>query len=308
MSSPALSTLGADGRHIHYTIDNSIVPIATVSPGETVRFECPGPPFPPGATVADIGLIDFEHPHAMVGPVWVEGAEPGDVLVVEILEVDIGREYGHCLFVPGFGILTERFTEPYIHTFAFADGWAELCPGVRIPLRPFCGIMGVAPAEPGEHSTFPPRRVGGNIDIRHLTTGAMLYLPVEVDGAHFSCGDGHAAQGCGEVCGTGLETAVVATLRFGLERGRSLPHPAFATPPAPPSSGSYAVTATGPDLYDCSVRAVDAMIDHLTQDRSLSPEHAYVLCSLAVDLRIEEIVDQPNWLVSASLPLEVVQR
>jgi acetamidase/formamidase len=301
-----MHAIGSDSAHIHRVIDNSIEPALTISPGDTVAFACPGPPFPVGATPDDFGLIDFEWPHTMAGPVRVEGAEPGDVLVVEIVEVDVGRDYGHCLFAPGFGLRPDRFTTPYIHTFHFEDGYARLCPGVRIELRPFLGIMGVAPAEPGRHSTFPPRRVGGNIDIKTLTDGATLYLPVEVEGALFSCGDGHGAQGAGEVCGTGLETAVDATLRFDLQKGRRLEHPAFETPAASaPAARRYGVTATGPDLYDCSERAIDTMLDHLVEERGLSDEHAYVLCSLAADLTIEEIVDAPNWLVSATLPLDV---
>jgi acetamidase/formamidase len=302
---PLVGTLGADTSHVHRAIDNSIVPVLTVAPGDTVRFEAPGPPFPPDATAEDIGLIDFDWPHTMVGPVYVEGAHPGDALVVEILEVDVARDYGHCLFVPGLGLRPERYDTPYIHNFRFEGGFARLCEGVRIRLRPFLGIMGCAPSAPGKHATFPPRRVGGNIDIKTLTTGATLLLPVEVEGALFSCGDGHGAQGAGEVCGTGLETAVGATLRFGLDPARELRGPAFEAPPEEARARRYGFTAVGPDLYDCSERAIDAMLDYLRDERGLAEEHAYVLCSLAADLTIEEIVDAPNWLVSATIPLDV---
>jgi acetamidase/formamidase len=187
-----------------------------------------------------------------------------------------------------------------MHNFDLSDGaTAELAPGVRIPLRPFLGIMGVAPAGPGAHSTIPPRAVGGNIDIARLTAGTTLYLPVQVEGALFSCGDGHAAQGRGEVCGTAIETALNATLRFGIATGRKLDEPAFRT------GDAYVTTAVGPDLHDCSARAIDQMIDHLMAEHGLSPEQAYVLCSVAVDLAIEEIVDVPNWVVSAALPLNL---
>jgi acetamidase/formamidase len=291
-------TVGADKAHRHNVFDNSLAPILRVAPADSVRFECPPMPLPRSAGPADLANVSPVHPHTIVGPVFIEGARPGHVLVVDVLEVELGQDFGHTFVVPGLGLRTERFPEPYVHNFELGEGAGiELAPGVRIPLRPFLGIMGVAPADIGEHSTIPPRAVGGNIDIARLTAGSTLYLPVEVEGALFSCGDGHAAQGRGEVCGTGIEAALNATLRFGLDTERKLDQPAFRTPDA------YATTAVGPDLHDCSARAVDQMIDHLVAERGLSPHEAYVLCSTAVDLAIEEIVDTPNWIVSATLPL-----
>jgi acetamidase/formamidase len=168
--------------------------------------------------------------------------------------------------------------------------------------------MAAAPAEPGIHLTTPPRRNGGNMDIARLTAGTTLLLPVQVEGALFSCGDGHAAQGWGEVCGTAIETSVRVTARFDLRQAEHLPEPQFITAPgrgAEAAEGSYVTTASGSDLFDCSRRAVRYLIDFLQRDRGLTRQEAYVLCSVAANLRIEEIVDQPNWLVSASLPLEV---
>jgi acetamidase/formamidase len=291
-------TIGADEAHRHNVFDNSLAPALRIAPGDSVRFECPPMPLPRNATPDDLAAVSPVHPHTIVGPVHVEGARPGDVLVVEVLEIELGQDFGHTFVVPGLGLRTERFPAAHVHNWDLSDGSsAQLATGVRVPLRPFLGIMGVAPAEPGEHSTIPPRAVGGNIDIARLTAGSTLYLPVEVEGALFSCGDGHAAQGHGEVCGTGIETALDATLRFELDRERKLEQPAFRTPDA------YVTTAVGPDLHDCAARAVDQMVDHLVGERSLSPEQAYVLCSTAVDLAIEEIVDMPNWVVSATLPL-----
>jgi acetamidase/formamidase len=296
----ASHVLGADPAHHHNVFDNSLEPVLRIGPGGTVRFECPPMPLPREAGPDDLANVSPVHPHTIVGPVQIEGARPGHVLVVEVLQVELGQDFGHTFVVPGLGLRTERFPDPHVHNFDLSDGDSvELAPGVRIPLRPFLGIMGVAPAEPGEHSTIPPRAVGGNIDIARLTAGATLYLPIEVEGALFSCGDGHAAQGQGEVCGTGIETAVTATLRFGLDTERTLDQPAFSTPDA------YVTTAVGPDLHDCSARAIDQMIDHLVAERGLTPEQAYVLCSAAVDLAIEEIVDMPNWVVSATLPLRL---
>jgi acetamidase/formamidase len=291
-------TIGADQAHRHNVFDNSLEPVVRIGAGDTVRFECPPMPLPRNATPEDLANVSPVYPHTIVGPVYVEEARAGDVLVVDVLDIELGQDFGHTFIVPGLGLRTDRFPEPYVHNFDLSDGEStELAPGVCIPLRPFLGIMGVAPAELGEHSTIPPRAVGGNIDIARLTAGSTLYLPVEVDGALFSCGDGHAAQGRGEVCGTGIETALNATLRFQVDRERRLEQPAFRTPDA------YVTTAVGPDLHDCAGRAIDQMVDHLVAERSLTREHAYVLCSTAVDLAIEEIVDTPNWIVSATLAL-----
>lgn len=303
--------LGDDAAHVHAVFDRALPTILTVEPGDVVQFHCPAPPLPPNAVDADLARIDLAYPHPIVGPVRVRGAEPGDALDIEVLEIALAQDYGHCVVLAGFGLLAERFPDGHLHNFTFdADGTTQFRPGVRIPLRPFCGIMGNAPAEPGPLPTVPPRAVGGNMDIARLTAGTRVMLPVEVDGALFSCGDGHAAQGRGEVCGTALETAIDVTLRIGLWRGAGLPHPAFQTAPGsarPEPAGAYVVTATGEDLYRCSEQAIDRMVDHLRDERGLSELDAYVLCSLVVELAIEEIVDRPHWLVSASLPLDVFE-
>lgn len=300
--------LGSD--RVHNVFDNSLQPVLTIDAGDIVTFDCPGQPLPRHASVDDLSSLDSERPHTVVGPVALRGASPGDTLVVEIVDVVLLSDHGHCFYLSGGGLLGADFAEPYIHNFELSnEAYTELRPGIRIPLRPFCGIMGVAPAEPGIHSTVPPRSVGGNLDIRHLTVGSTLFLPVCVDGALFSCGDGHAAQGDGEVCETALETAVRATLRFSLRKAQSIPEPRFLTP-APlerhgDRAGYFVTCACGNDLYECSQRAVRYMLDYLVEEFGLSREEAYVLCSLTVDLKISEIVDEPNWIVSAYLPLGI---
>jgi acetamidase/formamidase len=153
---------------------------------------------------------------------------------------------------------------------------------------------------------MPPRKNGGNMDIKQLTAGSTLYLPVWVDGALFSVGDTHAIQGDGEVCVTAVEMSGRVTARFGLERGRHLTEPQLRTTRAPsaaaPAGSWFATTAHGPDLFAASQQAVRYMIDHLVRERGLSREEAYILCSVTVDLKISEIVDAPNWIVSAFLP------
>jgi acetamidase/formamidase len=292
----------------HNDFDRALKPVATVESGEVVTFDCPGPPLPPRATVDDLSAIDFSHPHTITGPVAVEGAEPGDAIAIDILQLELPNPYGHCLFVPGVGLLPDEFDESYVHSFEFRDGFAELRPGVQVPIEPFCGIMGLAPAEPGPHPTIPPRRVGGNLDVRDLMVGAQLVLPVEVEGGLFSCGDGHAAQGDGEVCVTAIETAIRPTLRLTLLKGAAPKSPRLTAPPRTDpraTKGWFAISAPGEDLFEGAREAVREMIDHLVSERGLSRSEAYVLCSVAVDLRISEVVNWPNYVVTAYLPLGV---
>jgi acetamidase/formamidase len=290
----------------HNVFDKSLPPVVTVAPGTTLTFDCPGAPMPPDATVADLQRIDFSRPHTIAGPVAVEGARPGDALVIDILDIELPDDYGHCLFVPGVGLLPDEFPEPHVQNFRFEDGHTTIGSGVRLPIEPFLGIMGVAPGEPGEHPTIPPRRVGGNLDVRDLVAGAQLILPVEVEGALFSCGDGHAGQGDGEVCVTAIETATRPTLRLSLLEQVQLDTPRFTAPPRRrPAGDRFGIAATGEDLYATAQDAVRAMIGHLVDERGLTREEAYVLSSVAVDLHLSQVVNYPRWTVSATLPLDV---
>jgi len=172
-------------------------------------------------------------------------------------------------------------------------------------MDPFPGVIGTALDLPGGHSTMPPRKNGGNMDIKQLTAGSTLYLPVWVDGALLCVGDTHAIQGDGEVCVTAVEMSGRVTARIGLQRDRGLAEPQLRTTRASSSTARgpwFATTAHGPDLFAASQQAIRYMIDHLVRERGLSREQAYILCSVTVDLKISEIVDAPNWIVSAFLP------
>jgi len=174
-----------------------------------------------------------------------------------------------------------------------------------VPLAPFPGVMGVALDDMGSHNTAPPRKNGGNMDIKQLTAGTTVFLPVWVEGALFSVGDAHGSQGDGEVCITAVEMNARITLKFELLPGGNLSEPQLRTsgPLTRGISGShYVTTAHGPDLYQNARQVVRHMIDHLVRQRGLTREEAYILCSVAVDLKISEIVDAPNWIVSAFLP------
>jgi len=239
------------------------------------------------------------------GPVAVAGAEPGDTLCIDILDLEHGS-WGWSAILPGFGLLPEDFTSGYVRTFDLAGkDAANFGDGITIPLHPFMGTMGVHPGGGVRLSPFPPHVGGGNIDNRHLTAGSRLYLPVFLKGALFSCGDAHAAQGDGEVCVTGIECAMRATLRLSLQQ-RSLSAPSFRTPRPVVDPGPYHGTmGIHPELMEGARLAVRSMIDWLADEHGLSREDAYVLCSLAGDLRIHEIVDAGVWNVGMTMPLSV---
>jgi formamidase len=296
-----------DHQH-HYGWDNSLEPVLHVSPGEEVEFEIidsSGGQIDLQSTVAAVENIDFDRVNPVAGPIFVEGAEPGDALEVEILDFKESG-WGWTAIIPCFGLLADDFPEPYLHLSTYRDGVIEFTPEIHLPLRAFPGTIGVALAESGLHSVVPPRYQGGNLDIRDLTRGSRLLLPVAVPGALLSAGDTHAAQGDGEVCGTAIESPMNMRVRINLRMKAGVVRPQFEVNEPLRSfeakAGYYATTGIGPDLFQASQDAISDMIEHLGREYGLNPELAYCLCSVAVDLKISEIVDQPNWVVSAYLP------
>ena len=285
----------------HGVWDRSIAPVVHVAPGDTVVVEmqnASGGQLAADSAASDLVTLDFGRINPVTGPIYVEGARPGDALVVEILELDVDT-WGWTANIPGFGLLAERFTEPALRTSRIAGGSIELFTGMRLPAVPMIGTIGVAPAETGAFSVIPPTQRGGNMDIRHVGAGATLYLPVAVDGALLSLGDGHAAQGDGEVCGTAIETSAVATLRISLERDRNLPAPMLLTDARSQRTGqAFATTGIGPDLMAAARDATNAMIAEIVRRTTLAEIDAYLLASVAADLKISEVVDVPNWVVS----------
>ncbi len=301
----------------HLAWDHSITPIATIQSGEVVSFDLLDAScgqIVHGSTVEAIRTLDFSQVDQVNGPIYVEGAAPGDTLEVEFLDLQ-PADWGWTAIIPGFGLLADEFPEPALkiwHLEGGADGWAEFAPGIRVPLAPFCGEIGLAPGMSGALSTIPPYRHGGNMDTKHLTKGARLYLPVEAPGALYSMGDGHAAQGDGEVCGTAIETPMRATVRLTVHKDIHVPEPQFLT--AGPlaqrtnTASYYATDGIGPDLMEAARNAIRHMIDHLQRSYGLSRPDAYMLCSVIVDLKLCEVVDAPNWVVSAFLPQSVFAR
>jgi acetamidase/formamidase len=298
----------------HLAWDSSIPPIATIQSGEVVSFDLLDAScgqIVHDSTVEAIAALDFSQVDQVNGPVYVEGAAPGDTLEVEFLDLQ-PADWGWTAIIPGFGLLADEFPEPALkiwHLEGGAGGWAEFAPGIRIPLAPFCGEIGLAPGKPGALSTIPPYRHGGNMDTKHLTKGTHLYLPIEAEGALYSMGDGHAAQGDGEVCGTAIETPMRATVRLTVRKDIQVQEPQVLTagPLAARSNTAayYATDGIGPDLMESARNAIRHMIDHLQRTCGLSRPDAYMLCSVAVDLKICEIVDAPHWLISAFLPQSI---
>jgi acetamidase/formamidase len=307
-----MTTHYLDDSTVHPYWDNSLEPRLTIDDCDTVVFVCrdaAGGQISTSSTHDDLTRIDLGAVNPLTGPVAVRGAEPGDALEIEVLELK-HNGWGWNGIIPGFGLLADEFPEPYLHHWRldgdachFGDGT-----GIELPYAPFCGMMGVGPQEPGRLSTIPPRFNGGNLDNRGLVPGARLRLPVFVPGALFSTADCHASQGDGEVCGTGIEAPMETTLRFKLLKGANLPEAQFFAPgnlSRAGDSGYFATTAHGPDLYENSRQAIRYMIDYLVQDHGLTRQQAYVLCSAIVDLHISQVVDVPNWQVSAYLPLSI---
>lgn len=295
----------------HFGWDRSNAAVRMVAPGDTVTIETvdsSGGQLNGSSTVADLAKLDFGRVNPVTGPIHVDGAAPGDALKVTLLGFQPSG-WGWTGLIPGFGLLADQFPHPALHIWKYEGGsTAPLAFGkiARIPLRPFAGTLGLAPAEHGHHSVVPPRRVGGNMDFRDLTAGAELYLPVEVEGGLFSLGDTHAAQGDGEVCGTAIESPMVVTLKLDLIKQADMAFPRAYLPPSSlrldNAKGYDATTGIGPDLMAGARAAVSAMVDLLSARHGISSSEAYMLCSVSGDLRISEIVDMPNWIVSFHMP------
>ncbi len=297
----------------HYAWDNALEPALEVAGGEVVGFDvrdASDEQIDAASGAEAVARLDFEHVNPVSGPVFVRGARPGDALVVEVLECR-PRDWGWTAIIPGFGLLADEFPEPWlrISQVDVERGRVRFGDGIELPYEPFPGTIGVAPAEPGSHSVVPPRRWGGNLDIKHLRRGSTLYLPVGVEGALFSVGDTHAAMGDGEVCGTAVEVAMELTLRLSVRRDLRLEAPHFDVPAGELArterSRYHVCTGVGPDLLEAARDATRAVIAYLGDRYGLDRREAYAVASVACDLRVHEVVDQPNWVVGAFIPESV---
>ena len=346
--------LAEEPRTGHNRWHPDLDPIATVRPDEEITLETRDGidgQLTPASTADDIHTLDLGLAHPLTGPIAVEGAEPGDVLEVELVDFE-SADVGITAVIPGFGFLADEFPDPYLAVWEIDGGRARApqIPGVSVPGDMFPGVIGVSPshvlmaemrqreeelrarggpvaddlpdrAVPAFASdglrTIPPRETGGNVDVRQLVAGSRAFFPVHVPGARFSIGDLHFAQGDGEVCGTAIEVAGAATLRFRLHSqpawcGR---FPWCETPPRQERASfvttGLPITAEGRnepmDLTLAARNALREMISYLVGVRGLTREGAYVLASACVDLRISQVVDIPNPIVAAVLPLDIFE-
>ena len=357
-------TIDGFSKVLHNRWNQDIPAVARVREGEAVQFLCRDALDigaaartlkPDGVLTLDLGKV-----HPLTGPVEIEGAKPGDVLEVEIVDVAPLVDFGYVVIGPALGLFGglrpdllapfHQFTEaselsdpspgkvpgaipadqpfnsgaPFVQIFTFNKGQntgfaafegKDTGRKAKIPIAPFMGVYGVAPSRKGMYRTVPPNvsgGMGGNTDIKQFVKGSKIQYPVLMDGAKFSVGDGHMAQGDGEVCVTAIETLMAVTCRFKVIKDTLIESPRAIVPAANPTDvgltkemlakGFYHTTGIGPDLMENAKKAVRAMIDWLVRDQGLSLHEAYTICSVAGDLKISEVVDIPNWVVSMTVP------
>ncbi|MFC1563522.1 acetamidase/formamidase family protein [candidate division KSB1 bacterium] len=288
----------------HNRFSSSIPPVLRVPSGAVIEAEteeASDSQLNIDSRAEDILNVESDPIHPLTGPVYVEGAEPGDILAVTLHKIEIG-DWGWVSVMPGFGYLAGEFTQPYLKTFRLGKDITEVrfTDNISIPLKPFPGVMGVAPDTEEMLTTIPPRANGGNMDNPYLTEGTTVYFPVFVEGALFSLGDAHAAQGMGEVCGTAIEAPMRIVYQVEvIKNKRKIQEPQYET------EDYYAVTAFAPTLDEAAKKALRYMIDYLEEEHGLDRTEAYVFCSMAGDLIIAEVVDLPNMLVCMHIPKNV---
>ncbi len=291
--------IDASPENVHWGyFDAGIPPLLTVSSGDTVTISTVsgGPEVMPKAPLIVPEALSAVHAtqrpklpgHICTGPVEVRGAKAGQVLEVRIKDIELHYDWGFTYVAPQKGALPDDFDEMHLmHIPLDRERMTGRMPwGLELPLKPFFGVMAVAPpASWGSLSTLPPRRNGGNLDNKELVAGTTLYLPIHVDGALFSVGDGHGVQGDGEVCVTAIETGLIGTFELHVREDMSLTWPMAETP-------THVMTmAFDPDLDDCVVIALRSMIDLIVARTGITKAEAYALCSLAADLRITQVVN-----------------
>ena len=292
-------TLGPENSHNRWS--STIPPQLTVPSGAVVEVftkEASDGQITEATTAEDLANVDFDLIHALTGPIFVEGASPGDILAVTLHEIEV-QGWGWAGIFPGFGFLADEITGPWIRGFPMEPGATEVAfnDDITIPLAPFAGVMGVAPDTDSMLVTIPPRTNGGNMDNRHMIAGTTVYFPVQVEGALFSIGDAHAAQGDGEVSGSAIETPVRVVFEVEvMENTRGMVEPQYE------SDDYYAVTGFATTIDEAARKATRYMIDYLVAEHGLTREEAYVLCSIAGDMKISETVDVPHMLVSMHMP------
>jgi formamidase len=354
--------LSAEPESGHNRWHPDIPPILHCGPGDSVTMgtrDALDGQITPASTVADVAGLNSNLVHPLTGPVFIEHAEPGDLLVADILEV-VPPSFGYTCQIPGLGFLRNVFREPYLVKWRIDGEFAtsQEIPGVRLRGGAFMGTIGVAPSREQVRSfaarelalkeiggdvllpeiadamppdpaiatsalrTIPPRENAGNVDIRHLVAGTRVLIPVWTQGALFSAGDAHFAQGAGEVCGQAVEMAATLRVHFDLLKGEAAAHGINGIRFEGGINGSrargpyYATTGINvrssgvnesEDLTLAARNALEAMMEYIVSTYGYSPQQAYAICSVSVDLEVGQVVNEPNFLVTAFLPLDIFE-
>ena len=294
-------TLTSDRNHNKFS--STLLPQLKVPDGSVVEvftLEATGGQLNINSTLEDFGKVDMDKVHTLTGPIYVEGAEAGDVLAVEILDLEPG-DWGWTGMGAEFGFLAGESDASGFKTYALdnENNTVNFNDNITIPLKPFLGVIGVAPDTEEMLVTFPPRANGGNMDDPNMVKGTTVYLPVFVEGALLSLGDSHAVQGLGEVVGTAVECDMRALVRLRVIKDKKIAEPQYET------VDYYATTGYGTTIDEAAKKATRYMITHIAETYDMSEGDAYMLCSLIGDLKIAEVVDMPHMLVTMHIPKRV---
>jgi len=298
----------------HFGWDNANKPVIDIKSGETIEIDTvdsSGSQLNIDSTIDDVKNLAFSKVNPVTGPIFIEDAKEGDVVEVELIDF-ISSGWGWTAVIPGFGLLSDEFKDPDLNLWKYnKDNPIESIYSTygKVPLKPFVGTIGLALKEPGNHSIVPPRHCGGNLDIKDLSKGSKVRFPVQIPGALLSLGDTHAAQGDGEICGTAIESPMKVIVKVNLIKNMKIPSPQFETF-GPVSNhidkdGYFVTTGVGSDLMEGAKNAIRSMIDLLVKKLNIPDSKAYMFCSVCADLRISEVVDVPNWVVSCYFPKSV---
>ena len=309
-----LHTLDATNRVDRW--DNSLPPRLTIESGDTVELEmadASGFQVQPSWSKEDFrDKFDSTKVHSLTGPIAIKGAEPGDRLVVHVEEFE-HHGWAWTSLIPGLGLLAEDFPEHHLFIWQLEGDQTRSFPGVMLDLNPFAGIIGVQRAEAGEFRTRAPGPFGGNMDVRHLTAGSVLHLPVTTPGANLLAGDCHAAQGDGEICINGMEAPMRGRFKFELIKDEFLSAP-FAQTRGPLTSPRYNeepwnmfIESAESPREACKAVARRA-IEFIQRRTDCSAEMAYTLCSVVLDLKVSQLVNVPTTTITGYLPEAVFDK
>ncbi len=297
-------TISAEENHNKFS---STIPYQLKVPNgsvvEAYTKEATGGQFNINSTLEDFNNVDMDKVHSLTGPIYIEGAEVGDVLAVELLDLEPG-DWGWTGMGPEFGFLAGETEAKGFKTYKLdkENNLIHFSENISIPMKPFPGVMGVAPNTEEMLTTFPPRANGGNMDDPNLIKGVTVYFPIFVKGALFSIGDTHAVQGHGEVVGTAVECDMRIRFRLSVIKDKKIAEPQYE------SEDYYATTGFGLTIDEAAKKATRYMVEHISKTYGISWEESYMLCSLIGDLKIAEVVDLPNMLVTMHIPKSVFNK